>query len=57
MKKELIELIKIKEGELERLKDKLEKINNCHHEWQEVEIGEGETDFQCTKCGILKDEK
>ena len=57
MKKELIELIKIKEGELERLKDKLEKINNCHHEWQEVEIGGRNRFSKCVKCGILKDEK
>ena len=57
MKKELIELIKIKEGELERLKDKLEKINNYHHEWQEVEIGGRNRFSKCVKCGILKDEK
>jgi len=54
MIKEIEKAIKIKEVELQELEEKLEKIKSCHHQWRKVELGEGETGFQCQKCGVLK---
>ncbi|MBT9170805.1 MAG: hypothetical protein DDT18_01156 [Actinobacteria bacterium] len=56
MKKEIIEEIEKTETKLQELKDKLARIENCRHEWREVEVGEGEYDFQCRKCLLLKSE-
>jgi len=58
MKEEkLKEEIQKKRQELEELERELEKVKNCNHEWQEVELGEGEFGFQCVKCFEVKDEK
>jgi len=56
MRKRLLEELKRIESRRNGIKNRLEMIDNCQHEWVEVEIGEGETDFQCSKCSILKSE-
>lgn len=54
--KELEKQIVAKRAELNELETGLEKIKTCHHNWIEVETGEGEYDSQCQNCLLLKSE-